>query len=207
MGWLGTNASPGYYGDSGHHLLTWASRSLPTDFYQGIGINISTNTNVKAGAWGISWEYVILLANATNKDIWINIPISATGGSDPLDPTYVASPDNSSYIYNLAYLLKNGDAFTGNKGLNPGLHIYIEHSNEVWNPSFLQYTWNLLAAEDEVSQGNSVLNNDGDTNQYDWAYRRHIKRLYEIATDLSVGLWTRLVEYDHPPGLCLVADR
>jgi fibronectin type 3 domain-containing protein len=179
MGWLGTNTSPGYYGDTGHHLITWSTRSLPTDFYQGVGNNISSNPNVNAGAWGISWEYVILLANATNKDIWINIPISATGGSDPQDPTYDTS--TNSYIYQLALLLKNGDAFTGNVGLNPGLHIYIEHSNEVWNSGFLQYTWNLLAAEDEVNQGGSVLNNDGDTNQYDWAYRRHIKRLYEIA--------------------------
>ncbi|MGA2888236.1 MAG: sugar-binding protein [Terracidiphilus sp.] len=181
MNWLGTNTDPGFYGDAGHHLMTWAQRSLPTDFYQGVGLNLSTNSNVNAGAWGVSWEYVLLLANATNRDIWINIPVSATGGSDPLDPTYVASPDTSSYIYNLAYLLKNGDAFTGNVGLNPGLHIYIEHSNEVWNWSFLQSTWNELAAEDEVIRGASPLNNDGDTSQFDWAYRRHAKRLYEIA--------------------------
>jgi fibronectin type 3 domain-containing protein len=180
MNWLGTNTNPGYYGDSGHHLLPWSTRSLPTDFYQGVGTSISTNANLNAGAWGVSWEYVLLLANATNKDIWINIPMTATGGADSLDPTYVASPDTSSYIYNLAYLLKHGDAFTGNVGLNPGLHIYIEHSNEVWNSGFLQYTWNLLAAQDEVARGGSVLNNDGDTSQYDWAYRRHLKRLYEI---------------------------
>jgi hypothetical protein len=180
MGWLGTNSNPGYYGDAGHHLLPWSSRSLPTDFYQGVGANLSTKSNINAGAWGISWEYVILLANATNKDVWINIPISATGGSDPLEANYVASPDTSSYIYNVANLLKNGDAFTGNVGLNPGLHIYIEHSNEVWNSGFLQYTWNSLAAQDEVSKGGSALNNDGDTNTQDWADRRHIKRLYEI---------------------------
>jgi len=136
MDWSGTNTNPGYYGDTGHHLLPWSSRSLPTDFYQGVGTNISTNSNVNAGAWGVSWEYVILLANATNKDIWINIPISATGSSDPLDPTYVVSPDTSSYIYNLAHLLKNGNAFTGNVGLNPGLHVYLEHSNEVRNSGF-----------------------------------------------------------------------
>lgn len=181
MNWLGTNTNPGYYGDTGHHLLPWSSRSFPTDFYQGVGVNISSNPNVNAGAWGVAWEYVILLANATNKDIWINVPVSATGSSDPLDPTYVASPDTSSYVYNLAYLLKNGDAATGNVGLKPGLHIYLEHSNEVWNFSFQQYTWNELAAADEVSKGGSVLNNDGDTNSYDWTYRRHIKRLYEIS--------------------------
>jgi len=175
MSSLGTNTAAGYYGDTGHHLISWSDRSLPTDLFQGVG------TTIRAGAWGLSWEYVILLANAANKDIWINVPVSATGGSDSLDPTYVASPDTSSYIYNLAYLLKYGDGFTGNQGLKPGLHIYLEHSNEVWNPGFSQYTWNLLAAEDEVSTGGSVLNNDGDTSQYDWADRRHLKRLYEIS--------------------------
>gem|GEM_PF-1065198 len=175
MSWLGTNTAAGYYGDTGHHLIGWSQRSLPTDLFQGVG------TTIRAGAWGVSWEYVILLANAASKDIWINVPVSATGGSDSLDPTYVASPDTSSYIYSLAYLLKNGNAFTGNQGLKPGLHIYLEHSNEVWNPGFSQYTWNLLAAEDEVNKGGSVLNNDGDTSQYDWAYRRHLKRLYEIS--------------------------
>lgn len=166
MSWTGTNYSAGYYGDPGHHLINWADRSLPSDAYQGMG------TAVRAGATGVSWEYVILLANEANKDIWINIPVSATGSS----PT-----DTTSYIYKLAQLLKNGDSFTGNHGLNPGLHIYIEHSNEVWNSSFSQYTWNRLAAIDEVGQGGSPLNNDGDTVQLDWAYRRHAKRLYEIA--------------------------
>ncbi|MGB6827642.1 MAG: hypothetical protein WBE41_06340 [Terracidiphilus sp.] len=80
-------------------MLTWSTRSLPTDSYQGAGNNISTNSNVNPGAWGISWEYVIQLANAANKDIGINIPISATGGSDPLDPTY--DPSSDSYIYQL----------------------------------------------------------------------------------------------------------
>jgi hypothetical protein len=166
MNWAGTNYSAGYYGDPGHHLINWADRSLPSDAYQGMG------TTVRAGATGVSWEYVILLANETNKDVWINIPVSATGSS----PT-----DTTSYIYKLALLLKNGNSFTGNHGLNPGLHIYIEHSNEVWNSSFTQYTWNRLAAVNEVSQGGSPLNNDGDTVQLDWAYRRHAKRLYEIA--------------------------
>jgi fibronectin type 3 domain-containing protein len=177
MGWLGTNSSPGYYGDSGHHLITWDQRSLPTDLYQGVGTSASSSNGIKPGAWGVSWEYVILLANATNKDIWINIPVSATGGTDTLDPAYDGTIN--SYIYQLATLLKNGNAFTGNVGLKAGLHIYIEHSNEVWNSGFLQYTWNMLAAEDEVKAGGSVLNNDGSTSQYDWAYRRHLKRLYE----------------------------
>jgi fibronectin type 3 domain-containing protein len=183
MNWLGTNTFP-FYVAGPTPLITWAQRSLPTDEFQGVGPNISSYPS-RAGAWGISWEYVIVLANATNKDIWINVPISATGGSDPLDPTYVAAPDSSSYVYNLALLLKNGNAFTGNRGLNPGLHIYLEHSNEVWNSSFGQNGWNENAANDEVALGSlvlgSVLNNDGSTDPNAWAARRDIKRLYEIA--------------------------
>ena len=141
MGWLGTNQNP-YIATTcasaapacstvNTPTIGWTQRSLPTDFYQGVGASVSTsNPNLNTGGWGISWEYVILLANATNKDIWVNVPINATGSSDQYDPTYVASPDTTSYVYNLAMLLKNGDAFTGNVGLNPGLHIYIEHSKK-----------------------------------------------------------------------------
>ena len=194
MGWLGTNTNP--FDVSGcasaapacntvnTPTMGWSQRSLPTDFYQGVGGSIYSTYPSRSGAWGVSWEYVILLANATNKDVWINVPINATGSSDKYDPNYVASPDTSSYVYNLALLFKNGDAFTGNKGLNSGLHIYLEDSNEVWNSSFLQYGWNENAAEAEVNAapgGVSVLNNDGNTSSLTWAYRRHIKRVYEIA--------------------------
>ncbi|MGD0731538.1 MAG: hypothetical protein ABR956_09745, partial [Terracidiphilus sp.] len=186
MGWLGTNTCP-YYESGNTPVITWSQRTLPTDAFQGMAgyamgapcygtAGIPTD---RYGAWGISWEYVILLANAVNKDIWVNIPISATGSPDSEDPTY--DPSTSSYVYQLATLLKNGNAFTGNKGLNSNLHIYIEHSNEVWNSGFRQYPWNQSAASAEVALGGSVLNNDGDTNSSDWANRRHIKRLYEIA--------------------------
>ncbi|MGD0732355.1 MAG: fibronectin type III domain-containing protein, partial [Terracidiphilus sp.] len=186
MTWTGTNICP-FYTAGSTPLLNWSQRSLPTDMYQGIagGVMGSTcqgTTGIPAGregSWGISWEYVILLANEANKDIWINIPISATGGSDPNDPTYVASPDTSSYVYNLAYLLKNGDAFTGNVGLKSGLHIYIEHSNEVWNSAFRQNGWNNNAASNEGS--GSVLNQNPGGNSTDWAARRHLKRLNEIS--------------------------
>jgi hypothetical protein len=189
MGWLGTNQTPFVVGGCAPTApactptMGWSQRSLPTDFYQGVGPSLTGFPN-RSGAWGISWEYVILLANATNKDVWVNLPINATGSSDQYDPNYVASPDTSSYVYNVAMLLKNGDAFTGNKGLNAGLHIYLEDSNEVWNTGFQQSTWNVNAAKAEVAAapgGVSVLNNDGDTNPTDWADRRHIKRVYEIA--------------------------
>jgi len=113
----------------------------------------STNHGTKYGA---AWEYVAALATATGKDIWINIPVAAT----------------DDYVKNLAQLLK--------QQLPPTTNIYIEHSNEVWNFGFPQYTYNKFAAIDEVKQGGSNLNNDGETNQEVWAQRRHAKRLVEI---------------------------
>jgi len=106
---------------------------------------------------GVAWEYAITLCNQTGKDIWINIPVAAT----------------DDYVKGLARLLR--------RTLNPSLHIYIEHSNEVWNFGFPQYIYNKLAAQDEVASG-STLNNDHSTDPEVWAHRRHAKRLLEIST-------------------------
>lgn len=67
---------------------------------------------------GAAWEYVIELANVTGKDIWINIPVAA----------------DDDYIRQLAHLMK--------ESLRPGIKIYLEYSNEVWNPLFTQQSWN-----------------------------------------------------------------
>ena len=48
--------------------------------------------------------------------------------------------------------MKNGNDYTGNKGLSNNLKIYIEHSNEVWNFGFSQYIWNKLNAIDRVKK-------------------------------------------------------
>ena len=164
MGWLGTNYGAGDYGDPGHHIIEWADRALPTDAWMG------GDTALRPGAHGVPWEYIILLANQVNKDIWINIPVSASGAK---------TTDTASYIYQLALLLRDGNAFTGNRGLSSNLNIYIEHSNEVWNFGFSQYAWNKLAATDEVTNGGSIIG-QGTTDPETWAKRRHAKRVYEI---------------------------
>lgn len=86
---------------------------------------------------GISWEYVIELANLTGKDPWINIP-------------HLADDD---YVEQLAILLKNN--------LNSERKIYIEYSNEIWNTAVdLGFTQNKdisKAACDKV-----VLSGDPD---------------------------------------------
>ena len=74
---------------------------------------------------GVAWEYVVELANQTGKDVWINVPIAAS----------------DAYVTELAGLLR--------RDLKPGIHIYIELDNEVWNWGFLQATYNRMAAEAE----------------------------------------------------------
>ncbi len=77
----------------------------------------------KAG--GASWEQVLALANLSKTDAWINVPISADAG----------------YIKELATLMK--------QGLDPGLNLYVESSNEVWNtaPGFSQSQYNQAQAK------------------------------------------------------------
>ncbi len=92
MDWLRTNNST---------VASWEERS-EYDYY------------TQALNSGVSWEYIIELANLTNKDIWINIP-------------HLADDD---YIEQLAQLLHNE--------LNANIKIYLEYSNEVWNAMFTQ---------------------------------------------------------------------
>ncbi|MFT3933169.1 MAG: T9SS type A sorting domain-containing protein [Chitinophagaceae bacterium] len=132
-------------------VTSWADRHLPSL----PGLNNRNNQRV-----GCAWEDVCAFANQLNKDIWVNIP----GNAD------------DDYVIQCATLLKNN--------LNPNINVYVEYSNEVWNYfsyGFQQSVDNLNAANAEVSAGNSTLNNDGETNEYAWASRRVVKRIYEIS--------------------------
>lgn len=86
---------------NGSQVQEWSDRT-PVDYY-------SQEMNT-----GVAWEYVIELANLTQKNVWINIPHKAS----------------DSYISQLAQLLHSQ--------LNPNLKIYLEYSNEVWNSIFSQ---------------------------------------------------------------------
>ncbi|MDW8206954.1 MAG: hypothetical protein RMJ43_03900 [Chloroherpetonaceae bacterium] len=125
-------------------------------------------TQVPTGnKYGVAWEYCIQLANLTDTHMWINIPVAAT----------------DDYVLQLARMLKNN--------LKPQLRIYIEHSNEVWNFGFPQYTYNKLAAIDEVRKGNSPLNNDNINDEERFAHRRHAQRLIQITRTFQNVFGTR----------------
>lgn len=86
--------------------VNWADRK-PKDYY----------SQAFGHSTGISYEWIIDLGNLMQKDIWINVPHTAT----------------NDYITQMATLFRDN--------LNPNLNIYIELSNEVWNFSFPQRFW------------------------------------------------------------------
>lgn len=144
--------------------VNWSDRMLPTYATQQ---RYQSQNNYGYQGIGAAWEYVIALANATNTDAWINIPVSAT----------------DAYVTSLATLFRDGGG--GYAGLSAGLNLYIEYSNEVWNGSFGsgtgQFSTNYDAAQAEVLAGGSNLNFDGETNPYYLAWRRVARRIKEIS--------------------------
>ena len=113
---------------------------------------------------GWPWEYVIQLCNQADMDLWINIPVSV----------------DDDYIRSLAALIKTN--------LKPNLKIYIEHSNEVWNFGFLQYSWNKARAKEEVQEGNVQFNYDKVNNEEIWGQRRHAQKVKDTV-DIFTGVF------------------
>lgn len=98
---------------------------------------------------GAPWSAIVALANAAQRDLWINVPLYAT----------------DDYITALATLIHDQ--------LAPGLNLYVEWSNEVWNWAFSQSHWNLAIANSSVTTGGDPfhLNYDNCSNVYYWGYR------------------------------------
>ncbi|MDX2109959.1 MAG: PA14 domain-containing protein [Verrucomicrobiota bacterium] len=124
----------------------WSDRTPPAWFNQSGGVS---RTNVYLPNWGnmysngASWEHKVMLCNETGRDLFVNLPMMASGWT---------SADTTSYVYKLAQLIKYGSdgvepysAPTANPvypPLNPNLRVYVELSNEVWNffsDAFRQY--------------------------------------------------------------------
>jgi len=156
MDWAATNNSP---------VATWAERTPGT--YATAQRQIFFD-----GAWqptGASWEDAIALANATNADMWINIPARAT-----LD-----------YVTQLARLIR--------ATLHPGLYVYVEYSNEVWNGSFGQFQYNLTLAQAWAKTDPAYAAYCSPSDQYRWGQCRVAERLAQIAAAFAaVDGWPAL---------------
>ena len=156
MDYLSTNSNP---------IQHWSDRLLPTYYSQnpsssqlaGPSIGGDTSLNPTGGCY----EFAIALCNATQKDLWLNVPLFA----------------DNDYVNQLAALVRNQ--------LNPSLNVYVEYSNEIWNtaPAFLQGNENHNLAINDVNIGvQPPLNPPFDSSStWDWANRRVARRLVEIS--------------------------
>ncbi len=155
----------------------WSDRALPGWASVGDESRQKLTVNGKSKDRGGPWEDVIRASNAAGVDAWINIPLYA----------------DDAYVANVARTFKYGSDGTNPYGarqeqplyppLDPGLNLYVEYSNEVWN-SGGNYDWqrnrDLTTAEVAAYPGRTgPLNYDGAS----WALdmRRVAKRLVEIS--------------------------
>jgi hypothetical protein len=122
-------------GDYGE-VVDWADRALPGPSLNRPMPSCDPRDSCWSGQGG-PWEYVILVANALHKDAWISIPLHVS----------------DDYLRQLALLLRDGNAFTGRRGLDRSLHLYVELSNELWNWGYLHTTENSDAAKKEYQNG------------------------------------------------------
>lgn len=110
---------------------------------------------------GAAPEYEIELANELNSDIWVNMPHMADDG----------------YVQNFATLVRDT--------LKPGLKVYVEWSNEVWNssPGYNASPW--------VTQQMQKPENAGLTFYQVWA--KYTKNDFDIWSSVFAGQTNRMV--------------
>ncbi len=111
---------------------------------------------------GVPVEIIAALANRQNANAWINIPHLA----------------DDNYVYEFAKVLK--------RELKPGLKIYVELSNEVWNYRFEQSTW-------AHEQGAKVLGEQNGLATRAFHYGRRSGEIFDIFADVFQDDRERLV--------------
>ncbi len=91
------------------------------------------------GPGGVPYEVLIDLANRLQKPVWLNLPHQA----------------DDDFVIRFAELVRDR--------LDPGLAVYLEYSNEVWNSAFSQQAWirdqaNALWPDSPSSDFTKVIN-------------------------------------------------
>ncbi len=167
----------------------WADRKLP---------------GAMQGAWGDRasvWEYNVMLANETGKDLYITLPVGAS----------------EDYVRNLALLIRYGSDGVNPysepttdpvfPGLNPNLRVYVEWGNEYWNWAFSQAGWandaGRAAVVNNTTEG-QIINFDGTRPTGDfrrWAALKTVEAsntFREVWGDDAMGSQVRvLYEYQY----------
>lgn len=164
-----------YLATNGNMQEHWSDRVRPTE------------VRLLPLAAGYGWqgkggplEYAVMLCNETDCDLWICLPVKA----------------DNDYVTQVARLLLHGSDATDPyrepvaeprfPPLEPGLKVYVEYANELWNTAgaFTQSGINRQLAMAEVAAypgGRGPLNYDGLDNTWHLAWRRVANRTVEIS--------------------------
>ena len=110
---------------------------------------------------GVPYELCVDLCNELHRDMWINVPHLA----------------DDEFVNKLAILIRDR--------LDPGLNVYVEYSNEVWNFMFDQASWNYDQGVLEAQNPASILRYDGVTDADTMRHRRIAKRTVEIGRQFA----------------------
>jgi len=188
------------HGTNWNNSVEWADRTRT---------NYSTQHHVRPGedGWsmnGIAWEYRVALCNEIGKDLYINIPQTAS----------------DDYITKIAQLIRYGS--DGNNPytkaqtnpvfppLNSNLKVYVEYSNEVWNAGFEAWHQNFAATQAAVKNNtpeSKILMYDGVTDANTLWNRRHALQTVQasnlfrnVFSDDAMGTRVRILlewQYDN----------
>lgn len=150
----------------------WSERTLPSF----VGMT---------GDKGQSWETMVALANATERDLWITVPAKA----------------DDDYIRKLALLLRYGSdgvmPYTSRQTqpkyppLKTGIKLYVEYGNEIWNSGagFMGFRWALEFANQHRMNPAHPIANDGVVNDQYIALRRWVAYRSGVISQTFRSVW------------------
>lgn len=143
--------------DCPEEVGTWAHRALLSDAVWGGNDGRTSDEDHK----GVPIEVMVELANVIERDIWVNMPHVAT----------------NDYVKNYSKYVSDN--------LNSDLKIYVEYSNEVWNPGFAAHNYSV--AQGTTLELNSVPDEFADSNR-DADYFARLRYYSQRAEEIFI-LW------------------
>ena len=99
-------------------FMDWADTNEPENNVPEVGewsARITPDHATQGTIRGVALEYMIRMANRVGADPWISVPVVAT----------------DDYVENMAAVIRDS--------LSADRKVYVEFSNEMWNPSFPQH--------------------------------------------------------------------
>ncbi len=168
MDWTATN---------GNTVVHWADRQTPLTFYKPCPPYIQVGGGRLGGtALGVALEHQIQLANQTQRDLWINVPVAA----------------DDDFVTKMAQALRYGtdgtNPYTSPQAhpiyppLDAGLNVYVEFANETWN--YAGGFWCFYVLMDIVKKlpaSHPIKAIDPQNNIYYTAYRYTAYRISQIS--------------------------